>query len=81
MALYVVVLPGTYKVGQHVEDLDDMPGYVQPVQLVNDPDQRRAVRWENYGMAMPLGKVRETLLRVQKHGLDREPLRARGYSS
>jgi hypothetical protein len=79
MALYAVVLPGDYKPGQIVEDLSDQPGFVQPVKLVNDPDQRRAIPGENYGVALPLTSVRKTLIKIQSSGIDRTALQERGY--
>jgi hypothetical protein len=79
MAIYAVVLPGGFTPGTIVEDLSDNPGYVQPVHLVNDPEQRRAVRGSNYGMALPLDSVRKTLIKIQSSGFDRTALQERGY--
>lgn len=76
MALYIVVRENPYfKRFSYVEDLDEDIGepMVQPVQLV--AEYGRHIPMYNYGFAIPRKKVRKSLLRVQKLGVDMEGLK------
>lgn len=82
MALYVVVRENDYfPLQTYVEDLIDPTEYdpdfevdvpeqmVQPVRMVMEGG--RYIPMRNYGLAIPLSKVRPFLLRIQKRGIDK----------
>lgn len=73
MAVFVVVRPNPYisKKCRYMEEIGD--GLVQPVTMVQD--EGRYTAYKNFGFAIPMRLVRDSLLRIQTKGLDERGLR------
>lgn len=69
MSLYKCIYENDYvKQGAFLEDIEN--GFVQGCLM--EPDTEGCLRpFNNYGLLVPLAKVREFCIRIQNYGLDK----------